>query len=125
MAGDVDELEPAITLLGAALAQGEKARQTSIGGAVGRVAEQARTVDEVEAGTDDDAEIHVPGRAVGADDAGERVAVGDGKGAQAQLPRLRHQLFGMGRAAQEGEVGRDLELGIGGHSSAFRPEARA
>ncbi len=103
--------------LGAALAARQQAAQPAIGGAVGREAEQARRVRQIEAAADDEAEVELLGGGMGAHHAGERVAVGDGDGAVAELARAQHQLGRMRGAAQEGEIGGDLQLGIGGHDA--------
>ena len=50
-----------------------------------------------------------------AHDAGKRVAVGDGDGVEPERLGRRHQFLGMGAAAQEGEIGGDVELGVAGH----------
>ena len=50
-----------------------------------------------------------------AHDAGQGVSVCDADGRQAEQLRLRDQLLGMRSAAQEGVVGRDLQLGVFRH----------
>ena len=46
--------------------------------------------------------------------AGKRVAVGDGDCREPERLRRRHQLLGVRAAAQEGEIGGDVELGVAG-----------
>jgi hypothetical protein len=58
---------------------------------------------------------------VGPDHAREAVAVGDAKGGQAERGRRGEELLRMAGAAQEGIVGGDLQLGIGGgHGCSWR-----
>ena len=52
------------------------------------------------------------GGEMGAHHAGKRVAVGDGDGREPERLGRRHQLLGMRAAAQEGEIGGDVELGV-------------
>ena len=55
---------------------------------------------------------------MGADHAGQRVAVGHRDRMEAERGSRPHQLAGMRGAAEEGEVGRHLEFGIGrGHAN--------
>ena len=51
--------------------------------------------------------------AIGPHHAGHGVAVGDPDRLQAERRRLRHIFLRMRGAAQEGEIGRDGELGVG------------
>jgi hypothetical protein len=51
---------------------------------------------------------------VGANHAGEAVVVGDAEGGQAECGRRGEELLRMAGAAQEGIVGGDLQLRIGG-----------
>ena len=55
------------------------------------------------------------GAGVGAGDAGHRIAVGDAERRVAGQGGLREQLLHAGGAAQEGVVGGDLKLDVGGH----------
>ena len=57
-----------------------------------------------------------------AHDAGKRIAVGDGDGVETKSLGRRHQLLGMGAAAQEGEIGGDVELGVAGHGEWRQPK---
>jgi len=56
---------------------------------------------------------------VGADDPGERVAVGDAERCQPEQRRLGEQLLDMRGAAQEGIVAGDVQLGVGGHAGSL------
>ena len=80
MGGDVVQIERAFPLLGAALAEGEQPAEPAIGSAVRGISEQARRIIEIEPRADDEFDADVLGGEMGADDAGKRVAVGDGDG---------------------------------------------
>ena len=111
------QVEVALALLGAAVAEGEQAAEAAIGGAVGRPGDDVgRPVAEDEAAADGIGEASRLRRAMAADDAGERVAVGDGDAGEAEPGGLGDQLLRMRAAAQEGEIGGDGELGEGGHA---------
>ena len=58
---------------------------------------------------------------MGAHDAGKGVAVGDGDGFEPERLSCRDELLGVRAAAQEREVGGDVELGVAGHGSAVIP----
>ena len=81
-----------------------------MGGAVrdGRIAED-------EAAADVEGKLRLLRGDMGAHDAGERVAVGDGEAGEAQFGGREGQLLRMRAAAQEREIGGDGELGEGGH----------
>ena len=114
----VGEPDLALPLGGAAPADGQQPREPSVGGAVARQAEHAGRVGEVEPCADDQLHVDLPRGRVGAHHAGERVAVGHRDRVQAERGSRPHQLPGMRGAAEEGEVGRHLELGIGrGHAN--------
>jgi len=82
--GDVVEAKRALAFPCPHLAEREEAGEAAVGGAIGRIGEEARCVLEVEAGTDDETEPDVPRRHVGAHNAGQRVAVGHGDGLEAE-----------------------------------------
>ena len=113
--GDVVEIKRALAFLGAALAQGEQPAEPAVSRAVRWIDEQARRVLKVEPRADDEFDPHLLGGEMGADCAGKAVAVGDGDGVEPERARRRHQLLGMGAAAEEGEIGGDLDLGVAGH----------
>ena len=110
--GDIVEIKRALALLGAHLPKREQPRQPAIGCPVARQAHEARAILQVEARADDELEPHLLGRDVRAHDARKRIAIGDGDRVEAQRLRLRDELLAVGGAAQEREVGRDLQLGI-------------
>ena len=113
MGGDIVEMERAFPLLGAALAEREQAAEPAVSGAVRWIGEQARRIVEIEARADDefDAADFACGK-MRAHHAGKRVAVGDGDCREPERLRRRHQLLGVRAAAQEGEIGGDVELGV-------------
>jgi hypothetical protein len=115
MGGDIIEMKLAFAFLGAALAQGQQAAQPAIGRAVAGISEQARRVLEIEADADDQLDAGLLGGEMSTDRAGERVPIGDGDGREAKRLRRRHQFLGMRAAAQEREVGGDIELGVRGY----------
>src|SRR3546814_6756754 len=75
---DLFEGKQAVSFLGTPLAQGEQAAEPTVGGAVGRKAEQLRSIRRHEAGADEKLDLHLLRRQVRAHHAGQRVAVGDG-----------------------------------------------
>ncbi len=115
---DVVERQQALPFVGTALAEREETREAAIGGAIGRQAEQARRVGEIEPGTDDEFEVDLLRRHIRPHDAGERIAIGDRQRRQTKRLGLRDQLMRVGAAAQEGEVRRHLQLRIGGRIAA-------
>ena len=110
MLGDIAQRQFAFAFLGAHLAEAQEPRQAPVALAVDRVSEQARRVGKVEAATDQRLEPRALAGAVHADDAGERVAVGDADPIHPQLERAQHQLDRVRRAAQEGEWRGDAKL---------------
>jgi len=69
---------------------------------------------------DDELESHLLRRHVGTHDASERAFVGDRERRVAEFVRLRDQLLRVRGAAQEGEVGKAVELGVGHHACPLR-----
>ena len=113
--GNVIEIKRALTFLGAALAERQQPAKPAVSGAIARINQQARRVQQIEPGADDEFDADFLGGQMAAHDAGERVAVGDGDGVELKRLGRRHQFLGMGAAAQEGEIGGDVELGVAGH----------
>ena len=103
----------AIAFLRPALAQGEQAGEAGVGRLVLRETQQADAVLQIQPGADQQLDPGPFGRAVGPDDPGERVAVGHADRAVAQLGRPHHQFLRMRAAAQEAEIRRHLQLGVG------------
>ena len=116
MGGDVVEIERALPFLGAALAERQQPAKPAVSGAVARIGEQARRVLQIEPGADD--EFDPPTSLAARWARTTPASVLRSVTAMAVEPeRLcrRHQLLGMGAAAQEGEIGGDVELGVAGH----------
>ena len=117
MLEEVVEREQACALFGPALAEGQQAAEPAVGGAVGGPDQQIGEVGECQAGADDQLGCGAftgclfPAF-VGADDAGEGVEIGDGDGAIAQFGGPVHQFIRMRSAAEEGEVGGDIQFGV-------------
>src|SRR5690348_7391099 len=81
--GEIVEVDDAFAFFGAAVAEGEKAREAAVSGAVGWISDDVGcAVREDEPCADDEAHVDLllARLAVGANDAGERIAVGDADG---------------------------------------------
>jgi hypothetical protein len=115
--GDIFEIKRALSFLGAPLPKREEAAEPPIRSAVARIGKQARSILQIEARADHELDADLLGGEMGADHAGKGVAIGDGDGLEADGFRRRDQLFGVRAAAQEGEVGGDVELGVAGHGA--------
>ncbi len=122
--GVVQEVRPtqlALRLPGAPLADGQQPRQPAIGLTVGGIDQQAgRPVGEIQAAAGQVADRRAGLRQValrppGPRRSGQRIAVADPDGLQAQRIGADHQLVRMRRAAQEREVAGGLQLHIAGH----------
>ena len=111
---DVGPVEVARALAGAALADAEQPAHPTIGQAVGRIDQQRRAVGQVEAAPDDRAYAGGLRCIPRADDARDRVAIDDPDRRQVEQGRRGEQFVGGRCAAQEAEVGRDLQLDITG-----------
>ena len=109
MRDEIGVVEMAFALGRAALAEGQQPRQPAIGGAVRGIGEQARAVAQVEAAADDEPDPDLFRRMMRAHDAGQAVAVGDRDRLMAERGRGQHQLVRMRGAAQEREIGGDLQ----------------
>ena len=94
------------------LTHGQQPRQPAIGPAVGRQAQQARPVGQVEPAADHQPDTGALGGDMGAHDSGQAVAVGHRDGGVTQRRGAQRQFLRMGGAAQESEVGGNLKLGI-------------
>ena len=122
MGGDVIEIKRALPLLGAALAERQQPAEPAISGAIARKDQQARRILQIEPRADDEFDADLLGGEMTAHDTGKRVDVGDGDGVETKSLGRRHQLLGMGAAAQEGEIGGDFELGVAGHGQRRHPK---
>ncbi len=113
------EMQRAVAFFGAEFSNREQAAEAAIGGAIGRIDEDVRrAVLEDKARADQKLRAlrfldEILERRIGADHAGERVAVGDADGGEPELDRGERELFWPRRPAQEGEIRRDGDLGIG------------
>ncbi len=110
--GDVLPAEDAFGLAAAPLAERQQPAQPGVGRPVGRIDQDRRAVGQIEAAADDQPDAGRLGGLVGADDAGEAVAIGDRQRLDAACGGLDEQLLAGTRAAQEGEVRGALQLGI-------------
>ena len=103
--------EIAGTLAGTGLAAAEQSAKTGIGGAVCRINENRGAAAQIQAAADDEADARFGGALVGARDAGQRIAVGDGERVVAEQGGCGEEFFRVGGAAEEGIIGGDLEFG--------------
>ena len=97
----------------APLAEGEQPAEAAVGSAVAGIAEERGAVGEVEPRPCQQPYAGPLRRHMGAHRAGERVAVGDADGREAEPGGLLHQLFCMGGAAQEAEIADCLQFRVG------------
>ncbi len=113
--GEVGQVLPIEIALGLAcppLAQRQQAAEPRIGQSVGRIDQHAGSIHKVEPAADDQAYPGDLGRLVGADDAGDRVAIDDGHGLDPTQGGLVEEILARGGAAQEREVRGRLQLDI-------------
>ena len=110
---DVLERENALAFVGAPLTERKQSAKTAIGRAVRRQTEDTWRVGEIEADTDNELETDLLCGHMRAHDAGKRIAVRHRQRRKTQRLSLLHQLMRVRAPAQEGEVGRHLQLGIG------------
>ena len=107
MRQQVVELQNALALLGAQIAEREQAREPAPAGAVARVGEDVgRAVGEHQprARVIAQRQILLALGQMRAHHAGDRIAVAEAEAGQARLGRLHHQFLGVRGAAQEGEI---------------------
>ena len=109
---EVGARERVSSLVGRAPAAGDEAAQPSVAAPVDGERDQREAALEAELRADDELQAAVLRRHVRAHDAGNRALVGDREGGIAECVRLLHQLVGMRGAAQEGEVGEAVQLGV-------------
>ncbi len=117
---EIGGIEPALALGRAAGAGGQQPAEPAPGGAVLRQGGDLGAVGQAEPGGGDQAghgaaglARHVAQFLMGADEARDRVAVGDGEGGQAEVERAAGVFLRMAAAGEEGEVRGDAELGEG------------
>ena len=128
--GDVLPMEEALPLLAllavdAAFAGGEQAGEPRPGGAILRPDQKRASVHQIEPAAGDEADAALPLRPQRLDEAADRVAVGDAERGIAEELGRREQFVGAGDAAQEAEMGRDLELDIAHANSPCRCQLRS
>ncbi len=109
---EVGPIETALRLAAALLAKRKQPAEARIGGPVGRIDEDGHAVGEIEAAADDQAHARCLGGFMGADDAGEAVAIDDGERLDAELCGLGEQFLAGTRPAQKTEMRGALQLGI-------------
>ena len=137
MRQQVVEIENALALFAAQVAEREQPREPAPAGAVARVGQNVRRAvgeDQPRARVIFQREVLLASGEMRAHHAGHRIAVAEAEAGEAELRRLRHQLFRVRRPAQEGEIrgagefevgqtqrGHFLTLSSGGRGS--RPKA--
>ena len=109
---EIGPVEIALGFAGALLAERQQPAQPGIGRPIGRIDQDGHAVAEIEAAADDQAHAGGLGGLMGADDAGERVAVDDGQRLDAHRGGRGEQLLAGGGAAQEAEMRGHLQLGV-------------
>ncbi len=125
MREEIVEEQRAGAFFGAPLAEREQAGEPRPAGAVLRIGENVRgRVGEDEPRADGERDAMLLRRLVRAHDARDRIAVGDAKAREPESACLHHQFLGMRRPPQEGEIGGDGELGIGGQSAPLPDRCR-
>ena len=100
----------AAAFAGACFAKGEEMAETGVSGQVRGVDKNRGPVREIESRAGDGSDIRFFGGFMGADNAGQGAAIGDGEGGKFQHRRAGEQFRGMGSAAEEGEVRGCLEF---------------
>ncbi len=117
--GHVIQRQPASAFLRAAAAERDEPGQAAVGGAIGRPENQRRHLLRRDLRADDEFHAKLLGGHVGADHAGQAVAIGHRHGRIAQLGGAIHQFLRMRRAFEEGEVRLGVKFGVhGGEGSA-------
>ena len=118
---EIRPVEPALRLAAAPLAERQQPAEPRIGGPIGRIDEDRHAVREIEPAADDQADAGRLRRLMGANDAGQAVAVDDGERLDAELCGLREQFIAGARPAQEAEMRSALQLDIAGRAHPNTP----
>ena len=128
---EIGEMENAIALDGAAVAERQQPAQPPPAGAVDRIGDDVRRgVGKDQPGADDEPEIGEPGiahRHVGAHDTGDAVTIGNADAGMAEGLRHQHHVSGRRRAGEKAEMRRRRQFGKagGGQCETVRTENRA
>ena len=93
-----------MAFFGAPLTQGQERGETPIGGAAGGQTNEAQVAGQAEPGADHQPDASFLGGDVGAHDAGQRIAIGDGDGRMAEGGGRHDQFLRVRSTAQETEV---------------------
>ena len=111
---EIGPIEPALRLAAALLAQRQEAAEAPIGSTIRRIDEDRGAIVKIEAAPHDQPHAGRAGGLMGANDAGQRIAVDDRKRFDAELGRLIEQLIARAGAPQEREMRGALQLDIAG-----------
>jgi hypothetical protein len=109
---EIAPIQPALGLAGAALPQGQEPAEPCIRRPVGRIDQHGHAVVEIEAAANDQPHAGRFCGLMGADDAGERIAVDDGYRLDAEQCGLREQVLAGAGAAQKREMRGDLQFDV-------------
>jgi hypothetical protein len=90
----------------------DQARQPAIRRSIRRPQQHRRGVDRRDERSDDNLEPDLFGCGVGANDAGQAVAIGDRQGRKSVFCGLRDQLFAMRCSFEKREIRRAMQLGV-------------
>ncbi len=109
---EIAPLQPAVRLAAALLAERQQPAEPCIGRPVGGIDQHRHAVVEIEPAADDQAHAGRLGGLVGADDAGERIAVDDRQRLDAEERGLLEQVLAGAGPAQEREMRGDLQFDV-------------
>jgi hypothetical protein len=112
-AGQVVARQMVAALCRAATTQRHQRGKIAVTGAVLRQQHQLHAAGEMQLGAVNQLQCRAACRQMGAHAAGEAAFVGDRQRRVAQLHGARHQFLGVRGAAQETEVGKAVEFGVG------------
>jgi len=118
---EVGPVEPALRLPAAPLAERQQPAKPCIGGPIGWIDEDGHAVREIEAAAHDQAASGRLRRLMGANDAGQAVAVNDRERLYAELCGLHEQFIAGAGASQEAEMRSALQLDIAGRAHPNTP----
>ena len=110
--GEVVPAEQAGSLAAAPLAARQQAAEATIGRPVGGIDQDRGTVGEFQPAADNQPDAGRLRRLMGADDAGQAIAIGDRQGGEPAGGGLVEQFLAGAGAAQEGEMRGAVQLGV-------------
>lgn len=108
----IRDRELAFAFAGSGFTDGEQSAEAAIRGAVGRIDQKRREIFQIKPAADNQTDAGDLGRLMRANDARERIAVGDGERRYPKHRGGRKEFFGARYAAQKRELACDLKVGI-------------